>query len=703
MAMVGAWAKLMKTLKSWRRGLLWAALIALVLVAQVSLLWLTRAQERTRLQDETDTLALRAASEVRQRLTEDVQALQQLLWMEMDRTTWQQAAQTLLRERSEVVRLEWRDARLQLQEARDSPTHAPLFTVMPRAGMELDAISACGNAQRFATPMFSRTYFVPVGGGLGTEVVDLCLPRQLEGAPNGAMVATLALTRVLESALPPAMLRNHEVVLIEADGTRLARAGTLRGAGAFTADRLIDVAGFTLPLRLDSTTFAPSLIPNLPTALVLALSAALSLVLMLLAHDMRRRGAAERQLADALSFRNAMEDSLVTGLRARDLTGRITYVNAAFGKMVGFRPDELIHTTEPPYWPPELVASYRERNARRFAEGGTREGFETIFMRSDGERFPVLVFEAPLVDGRGKHTGWMSTILDVSAQRKVEELSRQQQDKLQAAARLATMGEMATLLSHELNQPLAAIASYATGSLNLLPDSDATPPADPDTQQMIRQAVARIAEQAERAGRIIRSVHQFVRRREQLRENLRCVELFDAVLPLVRLAARRSHTRIDVEMADPPPRVSCDRTMVEQVLLNLARNGIQAMEESTPLAERVLTLRAQPTASERWVSLEVIDAGPGIPVDVAERLFTPFFTTKSEGMGIGLSMCRTVVEQHGGALDFSTGPGGVGTVFRFTLPAASGAAKPKARVTASDTPDLDPDLDSATPAEEPSG
>jgi two-component system sensor histidine kinase DctS len=109
--------------------------------------------------------------------------------------------------------------------------------------------------------------------------------------------------------------------------------------------------------------------------------------------------------------------------------------------------------------------------------------------------------------------------------------------------------------------------------------------------------------------------------------------------------------------------------MVEQVLLNLARNGIQAMETATPPAERVLVLRAQP-AQPRWVGFDVIDAGPGIAPEVAARLFTPFFTTRTEGMGLGLSLCRTVVEQHGGTLEFGPGPGGRGTAFHFTLPAA---------------------------------
>ena len=136
-------------------------------------------------------------------------------------------------------------------------------------------------------------------------------------------------------------------------------------------------------------------------------------------------------------------------------------------------------------------------------------------MRKNGERFAVMIYEAPLVDGQGRHTGWMSAVLDVSAQRRIEDLSRQQQERLQATARLATIGEMASLLSHELNQPLAAIASYASGSLNLMDQPDA------DTPALLRQAMQRVAEQAERAGRVIKSVHDFVRRREQLRESRR--------------------------------------------------------------------------------------------------------------------------------------------------------------------------------------
>jgi len=254
------------------------------------------------------------------------------------------------------------------------------------------------------------------------------------------------------------------------------------------------------------------------------------------------------------------------------------------------------------------------------------------------------------------------------------------------------VGEMASLLSHELNQPLAAIASYAAGSLNLL---EAGRPADPEAPAMLRQAAQRIAEQAERAGRVIKSVHDFVRRREQAREAVRADVLFDAVMPLVRLQARKSGTRIELDLPDPPPRVVCDRTMVEQVLLNLTRNGIQAMETNTELADRVLTLRARQT-HERWVTFSVVDRGPGIADDVATRLFTPFFTTRSEGMGLGLSLCRTVIEQHGGALDFvnlaSVGTGR-GTEFRFTLPSEA-RERAAAAALAAEPPDAAAELPS---------
>ena len=184
----------------------------------------------------------------------------------------------------------------------------------------------------------------------------------------------------------------------------------------------------------------------------------------------------------------------------------------------------------------------------------------------------------------------------------------------------------------------------------------------------IEQALARISQQAERAGKVIKSVHDFVRRRDQAREAVAPQALLDAVLPLVHLQARKLGVRVQLQVPANLPLVLCDRTMVEQVLLNLARNAMLAMDHPD-IALRTVTLsvaRAR-DPQERRLVFAVADVGLGIEPDVAQQLFTPFFTTKTEGMGLGLSLCRTVVEQHGGSLSYATQLP-QGTVFRFTLP-----------------------------------
>jgi len=668
-----------------RRGrlALWSALFLLLLVALTLLVLLTARHEASRVQDQVDALAGDVAAKVRSELLRTQQALQALAAHAAAPQRWQDDALELLRQNVELLRIERRQPDWQLGAAVDSPVAQPLFKVIGRNESDIDGAAACTAARRSAAPAFSRSYFVPLDGGVGLEVIDLCLPMLDGGRDDGYQLATLSLPTLLAAALTPEQTRRHEVSFVEGDGARLARAGAPRGMGVYRADSLVDLPGSTLRLRVDSALGPPGPIPNLTTAAVLGLSVLLFALALLLARDVSRRARAEAALAEALAFRKAMEDSLITGLRARDLDGHIRYVNPAFCAMVGFSADELREARVPPYWPPELADTYQQRQALRQAPGhstqtASREGFETLFMRKNGERFAVMIYEAPLVDGQGQHTGWMSAVLDVSAQRRIEDLSRQQQERLQASARLATIGEMASLLSHELNQPLAAIASYASGSLNLMDQPDA------DTPAMLRQAMQRVAEQAERAGRVIKSVHDFVRRREQLRESLGVDLLLEAVLPLVRLQARKSGTEVVTDLPQPAPRVQCDRTMVEQVLLNLARNAIQAMEHSSDPAARVLRIRVRQT-HERWVTFYVADAGPGIDRELGARLFTPFFTTRREGMGLGLSLCRTVVEQHGGAMDFDSPVPGThsGTEFRFTLPAAPA---PKRAASASDAP-----------------
>ena len=654
-----------------RRTVLWALLVALVLSLLVTLVWLAGRYESSAIETRLERDAAEAVLDIRTGLTRNIQSFQAMQSGGPSVDAWQLAATQLLREHREIMQLEWRGDALAVLKAANTPYRTPIFERFGRSSAEADVASACSTAKRISGAAYSISYFVPLTDGLGMEVVDVCLPIVTAGRLTGYTVGTYALPDVLGELVSKQLARGQNLSFTEADGTRLALLGSsTRGSRVFVARQLLDLPGNTLVLRLESRMGLPGLFPNVLTALVTAMSLALLAVLFLLARDTRRRLLVEHDLGEALAFRKAMEDSLVTGLRARDLSGRITYVNPAFCQMVGIPAKDLLHHSFPsPYWPPELADTYQQRQTIRLAGNNLpREGHESLFIRPDGTRFPVLIMEAPLINAVGKHTGWMSAILDVSEQRRVEELSRASQDRLQATARLAMVGEMASLLSHELNQPLAAISSYATGSLNLLNDT-ANEPQTPLSQDL-RLAVGRIAEQAERAGKVIKSVHDFVRRRDQAREPVAPAALIDAVMPLVSLQARKLGVTIRVDVDPACSAVLCDRTMVEQVLLNLARNGMQAMQHTGTTASRVLTLRVRPAASKganRWVEFAVMDQGDGIAPDVASQLFTPFFTTRVEGMGLGLSLCRTVIEQHGGILAFEAAQP-KGTIFSFTLP-----------------------------------
>lgn len=662
---------------AWRPGRrsLWTALALLVLLLQALLVWLVWRYEIGATQRALEATSARVATDLRLRLSRLSQSAQSLPWQRADeeagalgaadRGAWAREAAMALRAFPEMQRLTRVNADLQPLATAETPYgEAP---AVPSA-LSGEVQVACANAKRLLSPSYSPSFFAVRTKGLGQEHMLACVPHLSSSRLVGYSLVTLSLPALLAEGVKPADAVATTVGLTEPDGTRLARlpGPPVSGGGVFIARQVLELPGISMLLRMESTRAAPRLLPSFLTATVLGLSLALAAVLALLVRDARRRAAADRALAEALAFRKAMDDSLETGMRARDLNGRVTYVNPAFCRMVGYSEAELVDQMPPyPYWLPDSREQHERRLADVLAGKASRSGFESVWQRRSGETFPVLLIEAPLIDADGRHTGWMSAVVDVSEQRRAEELSRHTHDKLQAASRLAAVGEMASTLSHELNQPLAAIASYANGSLNLADQSEVSAPVPQD----LRFALQRIAEQAERAGRVIRSVQDFVRRRERSRDAVAAVDLVNAVMPLVRLQARSLNARIEVQIAERLPSVLADRTMVEQVLLNLARNGLQAMNhEAVPLARRRLLVQVGRAQAPGWVEFSVSDAGVGIDAATAERLFTPFFTTKAEGMGLGLNLCRTVVEQHGGALTYEIGPEGLGTRFRFTLP-----------------------------------
>lgn len=660
---------------------LWATLVLLVLVLLVVLVFLAREYEEGRDQQALEQESAAVVSDMRNALLRNVQTLQSLNSVAPTADSWNAPAAELLSQHRELMRLEWRDTAQRLISHRDTPYLSDVFGYLDRTRAVADVKLACDNAQRLSGPAYSSSYFWPMRDGLGMELMEMCLPVVRSGVANGFLVATYSLPGMLSEFTKRDELRSRGLSFNDADGTRLALHRMVPGTRrTLSANAVLELPGHTLILQLQSPRLVGGLFPNVLTAVVSALSLALLAVLALLARDTRLRQRAEQEVGDALAFRKAMEDSLVTGLRARDMTGRITYVNPAFCEMVGLSAEQLIGTGLPaPWWPPELVDEYQQRQLVRLA-GQTlpREGYESVFQRSDGKRFPVLIIEAPLIDAQGKQTGFMSAILDLTEQRRVEDLNRTSQERLQATARLATVGEMASLLSHELNQPLAAISSYASGAINLLDQ-----PPGAFHQADLSQAMRRISEQAERAGRVIKSVADFVRRREHVREAVSPRTLIDAIQPLLVLQAKKQGIQLHIGIAPGCPPVQCDRTMVEQVLLNLARNGMQAMaldDLSLDKGLRVLRITVLQTRlhsgrrsggeqQKEWITFEVSDHGLGLSSEVQEKLFTPFFTTRAEGMGLGLSLCRTVIEQHGGALTYEPNQPR-GTVFRFTLPKA---------------------------------
>jgi two-component system sensor histidine kinase DctS len=251
----------------------------------------------------------------------------------------------------------------------------------------------------------------------------------------------------------------------------------------------------------------------------------------------------------------------------------------------------------------------------------------------------------------------MASFVDITERKRAEELYRQQQERLQFTSRLVTMGEMASTLAHELNQPLSAISSYATGCVNRIEAGDAT-------AVELKPPLAKLAAQAQRAGQIIRRIHDFVRRSEPRRELSDLNTIIEDALGLMEADTRKRGVRVIARLEPHLPPVSVDRVMVEQVAINLIRNGLDAMGDSPPGA-RLLTVETHEENQE--LILSVGDNGPGIPEDVAARLFAPFFSTKAEGMGMGLNICRSIAELHRGRLWFEAARPH-GTIFHLSLP-----------------------------------
>jgi two-component system sensor kinase FixL len=308
-----------------------------------------------------------------------------------------------------------------------------------------------------------------------------------------------------------------------------------------------------------------------------------------------------------------------------------------------------------------MPSPYREQHdsylARYFATGERRiigRGRVVVGLRRDGSTFPMELSVGEMMSGhRRSFTGF---VRDLTERQETQQRLQELQAELIHMSRFTAMGEMASTLAHELNQPLTAVASYLNGCRRLLDGSGHV------HALMLRDAIDRAADQALRAGQIIRRLRQFVARGESERHVESLPKLIEEASALALVGVKETRVRVGFALDPNVAYVLADKIQVQQVILNLIRNAIEAMQETTV---KELTIATAPRDGG-MVEISVTDTGPGIAPEIASQLFQPFVTTKPHGMGVGLSISRTIIEAHGGRLWVEPNPGG-GTIFRMTL------------------------------------
>lgn len=373
--------------------------------------------------------------------------------------------------------------------------------------------------------------------------------------------------------------------------------------------------------------------------------------------DITRRRAAEEALRASESHLRSILSTVPEAMVVIDESGAILSFSAAAETLFGYSGEEMAGRNISMLMP----SPDRERHdgyVRRYLETGEARIIGSVravsARRKDGTVFPVelSVGEARGSDGRRIFTGFMR---DLTERRRTEEELAALQAELIHVSRISAMGAMASTLAHELNQPITAVVNYAEGMRDLLakPESDDMP--------MILDALDHMAKEALRAGNIVRHLRDFVARGEVEKR-------VEPLVPLVQEAAafglmdggqQGIETDFDLDPAASP--VLVDKIQIQQVLVNLIRNAIEAMSDS---AERRLTIRSAPD-QPGFVRVSISDTGGGIPPEIAERLFSAFVSTKTKGMGLGLSICRTIIEANGGRIWMEPREGG--TLFHFTL------------------------------------
>ena len=379
----------------------------------------------------------------------------------------------------------------------------------------------------------------------------------------------------------------------------------------------------------------------------------------------RVRADAARASADANSREahlSSILDTIPEAMIVIDEAGTMQSFSSAAERLFGYTATEALGQNVKMLMP----SPYRENHdgyVHRYLSTGERRiigiGRVVVGERKDGSTFPMeLAVGEMRSDERRFFTGF---IRDLSERQQTEARLQELQSELVHISRLTAMGEMASALAHELNQPLSAIANYLKGSHRLI-----SARTDPESLR-VGEALDKAADQALRAGEIIRRLRDFVARGETEMKEESLTKLVEEASALALVGAKQHGVRVRFDLDPRADLVFADKIQVQQVFLNLMRNAIEAMAEAgSPRRELLLS---STRGDDGMVEASVSDTGPGIADEVAAKLFQPFVTTKRQGMGVGLSISRTIIEGHGGSLSAEPNPGG-GTVFRLTLRAA---------------------------------
>lgn len=367
-----------------------------------------------------------------------------------------------------------------------------------------------------------------------------------------------------------------------------------------------------------------------------------------------------RQLKERETKHNSIFNAAVEGIVTINGKGIIQSVNMAVTKMFGFQTDELIGNNVNKLVPlsqrkfhNNLIENYFSLHKSNII-GKTRQ---LEAQRKDGTLFPIdLSISKYKIDHKTYFTGM---IRDISDRKNKELLHKQHLDELAHVTRLGLMGEMASGIAHEVNQPLAAIATYSQISLRLF-KQDSFDPIN------LQETLEKIEKQALRAGRIIARMREFISSTTPHRSTIDINSLVKTAISLAHDDCRQSSIECSHELADFLPSIAVDEVQIEQVLLNLIKNGIDVLSKLPKGTQRKLSVQTY-LSENKFIEVRVKDNGPGINKDEQAKIFTPFFTTKTSGMGMGLSICQSLIKAHGGEIRFNT-IANKGSTFYFTLP-----------------------------------